>query len=218
MSVSDVNKVVAAFSEEQVEWLTGLTAAQLRYWDRTGFFAPAYADENRRIAYSRIYSFKDVVALRTLNMLRNQNNVPLQHLRKVADRLSHLAGDLWTKTTLYVLGKKVYFDDPVTGQPQEVLTGQYALGIHLKAIIADTKRDADKLHRRESAKIGQVARSRYVGHNAWVIAGTRIPTGAIRRFKEAGHTVDQIIKEYPDLTPQDIEAALVHEKKMGTAA
>ena len=82
--------IVAAFSEEQVERLTGLTKAQLRYWDKTGFFAPKFADENRRRAYSRLYSFKDVVALRTISILRNQHNVPLQHLRKVAEKLSHL--------------------------------------------------------------------------------------------------------------------------------
>jgi uncharacterized protein (DUF433 family) len=45
-----------------------------------------------------------------------------------------------------------------------------------------------------------------------VVAGTRIPTRAIRNFKKAGYTVDQIIAEYPDLTPRDIEAALKYEE------
>src|SRR5712691_3179010 len=99
--------ILRAFSEESVKHLTGLTTTQLRYWDRTGFFEPAYADPNRRVAYSRLYSFKDIVALRTLSVLRNQYSVPLQHLRKVADKLSHLGYDLWINTTLYVLNKKV---------------------------------------------------------------------------------------------------------------
>jgi DNA-binding transcriptional MerR regulator len=68
--LSDTSSRIAAFSEEQVERLTGLNTAQLRYWDRMGFFQPSYAGENRRIAYSRIYSFKDVVGLRTLGLLR----------------------------------------------------------------------------------------------------------------------------------------------------
>jgi DNA-binding transcriptional MerR regulator len=91
MSAPDPRNVVAAFNEDQVERLTGLTKAQLRYWDGTGFFQPKHADEDRRQPFSRLYSFKDVVALRTLGVLRNEHKVPLQHLRKVADKLSHLA-------------------------------------------------------------------------------------------------------------------------------
>jgi DNA-binding transcriptional MerR regulator len=84
----DVN-VVSAFTAEQVERLTGLTKSQLRYWDRTGFFRPTYVDAGRRV-YGRIYSFRDVVGLKTLGILRNANKVPLQHLREVAKSLSHL--------------------------------------------------------------------------------------------------------------------------------
>ena len=76
-------------SDEHVQKLTGLTKRQLRYWDETGFFKPSFVEENPRLPFSRFYSFKDVVALRTLQLLRVQNNVPLQHLRKVAEKLSH---------------------------------------------------------------------------------------------------------------------------------
>jgi MerR HTH family regulatory protein len=57
--------VITAFSDEQVERLTGVTRQQLRYWDRTGFFRPTFASEDRRAAYSRIYptlTEKDVKA------------------------------------------------------------------------------------------------------------------------------------------------------------
>jgi len=208
--LSDTN-VIAAFSEEQAEHLTSLSLAQLRYWDRTGFFVPSYAAEDRRSAYSRIYSFRDIVALRILGVLRRQHNVPLQHLRLVAAKLSHLADGLWTKTTLYVLNRQVIFQEPGDGRLREPVSGQYVLGIPLKKIVADTRRDVEKLRRRPNEKIGKIERSRRVSHNASVIAGTRIPTGAIRRFKEAGYTVDQIIAEYPDLTLRDVEVALKYE-------
>lgn len=218
MSTTELRNVVTAFSEEQVGRLTGLTKAQLRYWDDTNFFAPKLADKDRRRAYSRLYSFKDVVALRTLSMLRNQYEVPLQHLRKVAEKLSHLADDLWTKTTLYVLNKKVVFHEPGTGLPREVVSGQYVIGILLKTIISDLKKDVAKMHRRDPNKIGQVERSRYVNRNHWVVGGTRIPTATIRRFREAGYTMSQIIAEYPDLKVRDIKAALLHEEKESSAA
>jgi DNA-binding transcriptional MerR regulator len=210
--------IIRAFSEDSVKRLTGLTTSQLRYWDRTEFFAPEYADPNRKAAYSRLYSFRDIVALRTLSVLRNQYSVPLQHLRKVAQKLSHLGYDLWTNTTLYVLNRKVIFHEPGTDVPQEVVSGQYVIGLLLKTIISDTTKDVEKMRRRDPNKIGQIERSRYVNRNAWVVGGTRIPTAAIRRFKEAGYTEEQIMSEYPDLTLRDIKAALVHEQKQVSAA
>jgi DNA-binding transcriptional MerR regulator/uncharacterized protein (DUF433 family) len=212
--MSELQSIIAAFSEEQVERLTGLSKAQLRYWDRTGFFAPKFAEEDRRRAYSRLYSFKDIVALRTISVLRNQHDVPLQHLRKVAEKLSHLKDDLWIKTKLYVLGRKVIFHEPGTGLPREIVSGQYVIGVLLRTIVSDTKKDIEKMHRRDPAKVGRIERSRFVNHNSWVIGGTRIPTAAIRRFKEAGYTNAQIMKEYPDLKRGDIAAALLHEEQL----
>jgi len=217
LMLSDMDHFIAAFTEEQVERLAGLTAAQLRYWDRTGFFAPSYGDENRRVAYSRIYSFKDVVGLRTLGLLRRQHNVPLQHLRRVAQELSHLADQLWSKTTLFVLNRRVIIEEPGSGRFREAVSGQYVIGIPLKRIMADTKKDAEKLLRRPRDKIGKIERSRYIGHNAPVIAGTRIPTRAVQEFSEAGYTIEQIIAEYPNLTRRDVEAALRHERARAAA-
>lgn len=213
----EISDVIAAFSEASVERLTGLSSAQLRYWDRTGFFAPAYAGENRREPFSRIYSFRDVVGLRTLSVLRRQHNVSLQHLRQVAEKLSHLRDDLWSKTTLYVLNRRVIVHEPGSGRLQDAVSGEYVLGIPLKKIIADTKRDAERLRRRPESKIGRVERSRRVLHNTPVIAGTRIPTAAIKRYRDAGFSVERIIAEYPDLTPGDVEAALKYEESNAAA-
>ncbi len=217
LDVSEIGNVIAAFSEASVERLTGLTSAQLRYWDKTGFFAPADANEDRRTPFSRIYSFKDVVGLRTLALLRRQHNVSLQHLRQVAEKLSHLQDDLWTRTTLFVLNRRVIVHEPGSGRLREAVSGQYVLGIPLKKIIADTKRDTERLLKRPDAKIGKVEQSRRVLRNAPVIAGTRIPTAAIKRYKEAGFSVEQIIAEYPDLTPNDVEAALKYEENLAAA-
>lgn len=210
--------VIAAFSEEQVERLTGLTKVQLRYWDRTDFFKPAFGFENRRVAFSRIYSFKDIVALRTLSVLRNQYSVPLQHLRQVAKKLKHLEDRLWTETVLYVLNKRVQFYNPESDTVEDVLNGQYALGIELKTIVEDTERDVEQFKQRSEEQIGQIERSRYLNRNAWVIAGTRIPTSAVRRLYEDGYTIGKIIEEYPDLTKDDVQAALAHEKDRSSAA
>jgi hypothetical protein len=43
-------------------------------------------------------------------------------------------------------------------------------------------------------------------------------TAAIRRFKEAGYSIQQIVKQYPTLTVEDVQAALVHEEGLARSA
>lgn len=210
-SALDIANVIAAFSEEQVERMTGLSKARLRYWAKTDFFKPSFIEDDLRLPYSRFYSFKDVVGLRTLEILRVKNDVPLQHLRKVAAKLSHLKDGLWTSTTLFVLKKEVYFVNPETGQPESALSGQYVLGtVPLKQVIEDTKSSIIEFSRRKKGTEGHVDRTRSIARNAWVISGTRIPVSAIKRLHEDGFSTKQIIEEYPDLTPEDVAAALQH--------
>lgn len=210
ISALDITNVVAAFSEEQVERVTNLSKGRLRYWAKTDFFRPSFVEENPRLPYSRFYSFKDIVALRTLETLRVQNDVPLQHLRKVAEKLSHLEDELWTKTTLYVVNKKVVFVNPATGNPEEVVSGQYLLGVPLKKVIEETSADILRFQKRQPETVGQVSRSRAIARNAWVVSGTRIPVGAVKRLHEDGFSISMIIEEYPDLTEIDVKAALEH--------
>lgn len=206
----DIGNVVAAFSEEQVERMTGLSKSRLRYWARTDFFKPSFIEDDPRLPFSRFYSFKDVVALRTLELLRVQKSVPLQHLRKVAVKLSHLRDNLWTQTTLFVVKKEVYFVNPETGKPEAILTGQHVFELALNTVIGDTAADIIRFTKRRSGTEGQLVRNRSVIRNAWVVAGTRIPVAAIKRLHEDGFTEHQIIDEYPDLTLADIVAAIRH--------
>jgi DNA-binding transcriptional MerR regulator len=213
----DVGNVLAAFSEEHVNRVTGLSVGRLRYWARTGFFKPSFVEDDLRLPYSRFYSFKDVVALRTLEMLRVKNGVPLQHLRKVAEKLSHLKEDLWTRTTLYVANRKVVFSDPITGKPQEVVSGQFVMEYPLIEIIKDTSDSIEAIGARSPDQVGKIAKIRGINRNAWTISGTRIPIESVRRLHEDGYSIDQIIAEYPDLTEADIRAALSHGKAVDAA-
>jgi uncharacterized protein (DUF433 family) len=216
--MSDLDNVITAFSAEQVERLSGLSKARLLYWDRTGFFAPSYADENRRSPYSRIYSFRDVVGLRTLYRLTKDFHVSLQHLRKVAEKLSHLSSDLWSSQVLYVLDKKVVLDETGAGRLREVLSNQYVNGLGLGEVISEMRQAVDQLRKRRDDQIGQITRSRFVNHNAAVVAGTRVPVSAIRDFAKAGYTPQQIIEEYPDLTEKDVAAAMAYRESPDAAA
>lgn len=203
--------VIMAFTEDQVERLTGVSVHQLRHWDRTAFFAPSLGHGDGRQAYSRLYSFRDLVCLKILNALRNEAKVPLSHLRGVKEKLAHLGDDMWSKTVLYVLNRSVVFDNPQTQGKEEVVSGQGVLQIPLKVITGDMKTAVEKLNRRDRASVGKIESKRGIANSRPVIAGTRIPVDSIKAFAEAGYTADEIRREYPTLTAEDVAAALRHE-------
>jgi uncharacterized protein (DUF433 family)/DNA-binding transcriptional MerR regulator len=210
--MTDNKNVIRAFSVDHVVELTGLSAGQLSSWDRTDLFSPDYAYENRRSPYSRIYSFRDVVGLRTAAVLLTKYKVSVQELRKVAKRLIDKGFEHWADTKLYVVKRQVHFTRPATGDVEGVWDGQYAM-LPVIDVIHDVEEGVKRLHIRSKSQYGKVEQHRYVARNASVIAGTRIPTAAIRRFSEAGYTVKKIMREYPALTKEDIKAALAYEKE-----
>lgn len=212
MAKTDSNVVISAFTEQQVERLTGVTMRQLRYWDGTGFFKPRFGYAERQLPYSRIYSFRDMVCLKVLNELRNKAKVPLPHLRQVKLKLAKLGEDLWAKTTLYVLNKRVVFDNPDTEKKEEVVTGQTVFEIPLHVVVGDIQKRIDEMRARKPTSVGQLERRRGLVHNQWVISGTRVPVRGIQEFSAAGYTNEQILKQYPSLTLEDIKAALSHGK------
>lgn len=208
--------VIQAFSDEEAGQLADLSTRQLRYWDTTGFFEPSLGFERRRSPNSRIYSFRDVVSLRTISLLRKKHDVPLQHLRDVARELTRLGDDFWVGTRLFVVDRRVFFKEPDTGRVRSAVGGQYTM-LELAAVANDVAKRAGKLLKRKPSQIGRISQHRYVAHNKRVLAGTRIPVLAIQRFSDAGYSIPQILKEYPSLKRKDVEAALGcrGEKRIG---
>ena len=203
---------LAAFTAENVCRLTGLSARQVGYWAKTDFFSPTLVDDHKGRAFGKIYSFRDVVGLRTISLLRNEHRVPLQELRRVGEWLHEKYDTPWASLKFALHGRKVVFYEPGTEQAVEPRrAGQRVMSIALEPIAAEMRDAADRLRERRAEQLGQVARNRYVVRNAWVVAGTRIPTSAIWNFHEAGYSAEEIIKEYPRLTAEDVEAAIDHE-------
>lgn len=211
--MTDEDRVVQAFTAEHVERLTGLSSGQLRAWDRDGFFRPDYAHENRRSPYSRIYSFRDVVGLRTIARLRSQYRTSHQELRKVAEELARRGYDHWADTKLYVVNRQVHFQPPESTKVEGVWDGQLAM-LPVIDVIQDVKERVALLRHRGTEQRGRIERHRYVGRNSPVIAGTRIPIAAIRRYQEAGYSVQHILSEYPTLTEEDVKAALSYQERV----
>lgn len=205
---------IVAFAADHVRRLTGLSLRQIRYWDDTGFFSPTLVDGHRKRAFGRIYSFRDLVGLRTIAILRKQHKVPLQELRRVGEWLRAHHDAPWSGLRFAIAGRKVVFFDPATGIATEPRgEGQKVLDIALEPIAHEMREAAEKLRERQSDQIGQIVRNRYVVHNAWTLAGTRIPTQAIWNFHEAGYSTAAILAEYPRLTARDVVSAIEFEQK-----
>ena len=209
--MSDIENVIFAFSADNVIHLTGLTKSQLQYWDKLGFFLPQYTSENRRSPYSRVYSFRDVVGLRTLSLLRNEHKISFQKVRKFAERLANYEASLWSKSQVYVLGREFYVGLP-GGEFAENREGQFAPVVFLKNVIGQIERGMNELKQRSPLQIGKISKGRFVARNAATIEGTRIPVATIKRYSEAGFSISGILDEYPSLTEDDIKAALSYEE------
>jgi len=201
--------IIRAFSAEHASRLTQVSPKQLADWDRDGFFPPEHASEDRGEALSRIYSFQDIVGLRTLAILRKKYKVPYSHLKEVAPELEKHAIRPWSEITLYVLKKRVYFAEPEIGKIRGVKDNQYAL-FPLESVAEEMRAAVEKLRLRSENSVGHLQRRRNVAHNSWVISGTRILVRSIKEYAAAGYSIAEIIREFPSLTEPDVEAALKH--------
>ncbi len=86
-----------AFTAQQACRLTGCTPHQLRYWDRVKLVEPSIQSTGGRPGKRRLYSFRDLVALRVVRSLLD-NGMSVQrvrrawgYLRRTADMDTHLS-------------------------------------------------------------------------------------------------------------------------------
>lgn len=206
---NESDSIVAAFTIDQAARLTGVSRRQLGAWHRSGFFSPSLAS-GMPGPFARLYSFRDLASLKVLHQLRNEARVSLRHLDEVKRELQHLGDDLWLRSTLYRLGRRVVIErDDETRH--EAGSGQEVFQIPLKVIVGGLRERIRDFNRRTAEEVGRVERRRGIVGRQAVLAGTRIPVAAIREFAEAGYGVEQILEEYPTLSPQDVEAALSPE-------
>jgi uncharacterized protein (DUF433 family) len=211
MDPNGPSAIIATFTEEQVSKLTGISLRQLRYWASDGFYAPGLNTNDTGIEGLRLYIFRDLVCLKVINAIRNEAKITLRELRSTKERLAHLGEDMWVKTTLYIHGKRVVFDNPETGEKEEASTGQGVLQIPLKVVTCQMEDAVRVMRGRKPDAIGRIEQKRGVAQNQPVLAGTRIPVRSIQAFSKVGYSVDQINRQYPTLTKSDIEAAISYK-------
>jgi len=77
----EVRVLMEGFIAEQASWFTGSTAHQLRYWDRIDLVRPSIQRTGGRPGVRRVYSFRDLVALKMVGSLLDAG-MSLQQVRR----------------------------------------------------------------------------------------------------------------------------------------
>jgi DNA-binding transcriptional MerR regulator len=83
--------VEQAFTAEQACRLSNCSHHQLRYWDRVGLVGPSIQGTGGRPGVRRLYSFRDLIALRVVRSLLD-NGMSLQRVRRAWDYLRREGG------------------------------------------------------------------------------------------------------------------------------
>jgi uncharacterized protein (DUF433 family) len=205
---------VLGFSVDQVSALTGLSVRQLQYWDATGLLRPEYSVLNAGPT-AKVYSFRNLVGLATLDLLATEHRIPVRRLRAAGQYLQRHSNAPWSTLVIYVAGRELAFRDPddpdlftgAAGRGQ----GQVLIPIELKRVAADVRSKVERRRHRSADDHGKVVKRRQIARNAAVLAGTRIPTVAIWNLHQARYDADAILCEYPRLTRADVTAAIDYE-------
>ncbi len=169
--------------------ITRLSQRQLDYWHRTGLIGPSV---DRRLTPGRrvrLYGFVDLLALMVAAELR-EHRISLQHIRAIVDHLRARGYDQpLTQLVFATRGRRVYFQHDDGTWESDIAPDQLVLSevLNLKPL---RRRIADGL-KRDEADVGHVERRRGALGSKPVLAGTRVPVETVRRYLDAGRTVER---------------------------
>ncbi|MBA2290238.1 MAG: DUF433 domain-containing protein [Chloroflexia bacterium] len=206
-----------ALDSDKISRLTGIPKSTLTHWERTGIYTPSFVDPVRKTPFRRIYSFRDAVSLRTLSKLRRDLKVPLAEICKAGQYLSQFYDSPWSELRFGVVDRRLVFWDPKRGRWMGH-SGQEVLELNVEGIPQEIESSLPSVLERDPAQYGQITTNRYVHHRKPIIAGTRIPTSTIWSFHRKGFTIEDILKDFPHLTEDDVKAAIEYEQRHGAVA
>ena len=144
------------FTAHQASRFTGCTPRQLRYWDQIGLVRPSVQQTGGRPGVPRMYSFRDLVALRVVKSLLD-GGMSLQRVRRAWEYLNkkarlddHLAG-----VRLVTDGKSIFKVVRREGEVLDALRqGQMAFFVAIDEVtrqvsdeVAEFRRDRDQFLR-----------------------------------------------------------------------
>lgn len=140
------------FTAQQTSRFTGCTAHQLRYWDRIGLVKPSVQETGGRPGVRRLYSFRDLVALKVVKSLLD-HGMSLQRVRRAYSYLRKKAAldDHLSEVKLVTDGQSIFKICRTDGELLDALKeGQLAFFLAIDEIAAGVDgRVAEYLYDRE---------------------------------------------------------------------
>jgi DNA-binding transcriptional MerR regulator len=168
------------FTAEQASRFTGCTAHQLRYWDRIGLVKPSVQSTGGRPGVRRLYSFRDLVALKVVRSLLD-GGMSLQRVRRAYEFLRRRAGldEHLSEVKLVTDGQSIFKICRTDGEVLDALKeGQMAFFLAIDEIADGIDgRVAEYLYDRE----GFISALRQVESNLQ----SELPPAARRRLQAA---------------------------------
>jgi DNA-binding transcriptional MerR regulator len=144
------------FTAHQASRFTGCTARQLRYWDQIGLVRPSVQQTGGRPGVPRMYSFRDLVALRVVKSLLD-GGMSLQRVRRAWEFLNKKAGldEHLAEVKLVTDGRTVFKVVRREGEVLDALRqGQMAFFVAIDEVtrqvsdnVAEFRRDRDQFLR-----------------------------------------------------------------------
>lgn len=205
------------FTFEQAAKLAGIPYRTLISWKNTRLYVPELADH-------QLCSFRDVVALRTLRVLSAEHHIPVggkRGLRAFGRYLARHREHPWSDLRFYIAGRELLFRDPTSGKLiSHAPAGQVAEAelFDIEAVVLSTRRDARSVFARSTDARGRIGQRKGLVGGKPVVQGTRIPTATLFAFYKDGFSIPEILRQYPSLSRDDVEAAIAFEKKRSKAS
>lgn len=204
--VAGATKDVLAIPDKRARELAGITVDQLRYWERIGLVVPSIRRQISPRNVVRLYSFEDMLELLVAAELRHRPGISLQHIQRIVAHLRDRDFSAPLREVRFATyGTSIYFQYPDGTWSGDVAPNQIIFWQAISLDLVGAKINA--VRSRDPEMAGKVVRRRGVQGSKPIFEGTRIPVGTVQRYLDAGYETDAIIKEYPLLTPADIEAA-----------
>jgi uncharacterized protein (DUF433 family) len=198
-----IDEQLLAVARDTAAKIARLTYRRVDYWAETGLVAPSVdrkLNGHRRV---RLYGFIDLLALAVAAEL-TERGASLQHVRQIVDRLKARGYERpLTELKYATVGRQIYFQlDDGTWEgglrPDQIV-------FHEVLNLQPIRNRISRAVARDEQQIGRIEERRGVHGSKPVLAGTRIPVAAVRRYLEAGRSTADVLEAYPDLTEADVE-------------
>lgn len=203
MGQAMVDERLIALAPDRAARLAGVSRRQVDYWARRGVVTPTVdrrVGQRRRV---RLYGHIDLLSLLVAAQLRN--SLSLQAIRKIITHLRDRGYESPLSELVFAVdGKDVYIQHPGGEwvghkQPDQIVMHQV---LHLEPLRARIRSAVE----RDRGTIGHVERRRGALGSKPLIAGTRVPVDTVVRYLERGATTEDVLRSFPVLQPEDVEA------------